>query len=101
MSENVIATELLTPEHSRIPGVSESARRWGNEVILNANTIEATALQYNSVIKEKSIVDRSSKNPQFLQFFPTAELTPNWVNAGTRPTFRHEKLTHGRLVRES
>jgi glyoxylase-like metal-dependent hydrolase (beta-lactamase superfamily II) len=62
MSENVIAAELLTPELSRIPGVAASAKRWGNEVILNANTIEATALQYNSVIKEKSIVDRSSKD---------------------------------------
>jgi hypothetical protein len=101
MSENVIATELLTPELSKIPGVAAAARRWGNEVILNANTIEATALQYNSVIKEKSIVDRSSKNGKFLQFFPTAELTPNWINPGTHPTFRHEKLAHGRLVRET
>jgi hypothetical protein len=101
LSENVIATELLTPEHSRIPGVAPSAKRWGNEVILNANTIEATALQYNSVIKEKSIVDRCSKDGRFLQFFPTAELTPNWVNPGTRPTFAHGKLTHGKLVRES
>lgn len=101
MSENVIAAELLTPELSKIPGVAASARRWGNEVILNANTIEATALQYNSVIKEKSIVDRSSKDPRFVQFFPTAELTPNWISPGTHPTFRHEKLAHGRLVRET
>ena len=66
--------------------------------MLNGNTIEATALQYNSIIKEKSIVDRSKKDPRFLQFFPTSELTPNWVNIGTRPTFVHEKIRHGRLT---
>ena len=96
-SENVIAAELLTPELSEIPGVRQSARRSGSEVILNGNTIEATALQYNSIIKEKSIVDRSKRDARFLQFFPTSELTPNWVNAGTRPTFVHGKVRHGRL----
>jgi hypothetical protein len=101
MSENVIATELLTPESSEIPGVRSSARRWGNEVVLNGNTIEATALQYNSIIKEKCIVDRSRKDDRFLQFFPTSELTANWVNVGTRPTFVHGKLAHGSLSRQS
>jgi hypothetical protein len=99
LSENVIATELLTPEWSEIPGVREGARKWGTEVILNGNTLEATALQYNSVIKEKSIVDRSSRDSRFLQFFPTAELTRNWINYGTRPTFTHGKLVHGEFVR--
>lgn len=99
MSENVIAAELLTPELSDIPGVRDSARRWGSEIILNGNTIEATAAQYNSCIKEKIIVDRSVKDGRFLQFFPTSELTPNWVNAGTRPTFVHGKLAHGRFER--
>ncbi len=97
MSENVIAAELLAPELSQIPGVRESARRWGNEVILNGNTLEATALQYNSIIKEKSVVDRSTRDDRFLQFFPTSELTQNWISPGTRPTFVHGKVTHGHL----
>src|SRR3712207_1363188 len=45
-SENAIAAECLTPEHSRIPGVAAWARRWEQEVVLNANTIETTAEQY-------------------------------------------------------
>lgn len=101
LSENVIAAELLTPEHSEIPGVRQSARRWGTELILNGNTLEATARQYNSCVKEKSIVDRATTDSRFLQFFPTSELTPSWMNVGTRPTFIHGKLTHGQLARES
>lgn len=101
LSENVIATECLTPEYSKIPGLADYARRWGVELILNGNTIENTALQYNSVVKEKSIVDRSAVDGRFLQFFPTSELTPNRLYPGTRPTFQHKKLRHGALVRET
>jgi hypothetical protein len=100
-SENVVATEMLTPEHSRIPGVRRAAAAWGLEVILNGNTIEHTALQYNSAIKEKSVVDRSEADPRFLQFFPTSELTHNPFMLGTSPTFAFGRMVHGRLVRES
>jgi hypothetical protein len=100
-SENVIAAELMTPESSAIPGVQRYVRRWGVEVILNGNTIEATAQQYNSIIKEKSIVDRSLVDGRFLQFFPTSELTRNRINPGTAPTFSHGRLVHGALVREA
>jgi hypothetical protein len=98
-SENVIAAECLTPEHSRIRGLRAWALAWGQEVILNANTIEATALQYNSCVKEKSIVDRSVSDPRFLQFFPSSELTASRLAPGTRPTFTHRAITHG--ARES
>lgn len=93
-SENVIATECLTPEHSRLPGLAAWSRQWQQEVVLNANTIETTADQYNSIILEKSIVDRAQADPRFLQFFPSSELTPMWTNPGTSPTFRHFAITH-------
>jgi len=96
-SENAIAAECMTPEHSRIPGVRRWAERWGQEVIINANTIEYTAQQYNSMVKEKSIVDRSRVNPRFLQFFPSSELTQNRFNPGTQPTFNHHAISHGAL----
>lgn len=94
-SENVIAAECLTPEHSRIPGVRRWALEWGQEVVLNANTLEATAEQYNSCVKEKSIVDRSVADPRFLQFFPSSELTASPLAVGTRPTLTHRAITHG------
>lgn len=101
MSENVIATECLTPEHSKIPGVRRYAQGWDQEVILNGNTLEDTAQQYNSIVKEKSIVDRSRADDRFLQFFPTSELTAHWMNVGVSPTFVHRSIHHGHVVRES
>ncbi|OMB97481.1 hypothetical protein A5733_09670 [Mycobacterium sp. NS-7484] len=95
MSENVVATELLTPEHSRIPGVAGWSRRWGQELILNANTIEATATQYTSCVLEKTLVDRSQADERFLQFFPTSELTASPFTPGTAPTFTHRTLQAG------
>lgn len=95
LSENVIATECLTPEHSRILGVSGRSSNWGQEVILNANTIESTATQYNSCTVEKTLVDRSQADERFLQFFPTSELTSSVLSPGTSPTFAHGSFKHG------
>ena len=93
-SENVVAAECLTPAHSRIPGVARWARASGQELILNGNTIETTAEQYNSCVKEKLVVDPSRDDPRFLQFFPTSELTAWWANPGARPTFVHRGISH-------
>lgn len=94
-SENVIATECLTPQHSRIPGLARWSQRWGQEVVLNANTIETTAQQYNSCVLEKELVDRAQADGRFLQFFPSSELTARWTNPGTSPTFVHGGIEHG------
>lgn len=95
LSENVVATELLTPQHSKIPGVANWAAKWGQDVILNANTIEDTATQYNFCTVEKLLVDRSQKDSRFLQFFPTAELTATKTAPGATPTFTHRSIRHG------
>jgi len=94
-SENAIAVECLWPENSRIPGLTRSAQRWQREVILNANTLETTAAQYNSMVLEKRLVDRCQADTRFGQFFPSSELTRNRMNPGTGPTFAHGALTHG------
>jgi hypothetical protein len=93
-SENAIAAECLTPEHSTMPGIARWARTWQQELVLNANTIETTAEQYNSLILEKTLVDRAQADPRFLQFFPSSELTAAWANPGTAPTFTHEAIRH-------
>jgi hypothetical protein len=100
-SENVIAAECLTPEHSRIPGVRRYTRTWQQEVVLNANTIEDTARQYNSCVLEKAIVDPSRLDPRFVQFLPSSELTRNPLSPGTSPTFTHGGIWHGSLVPRS
>jgi hypothetical protein len=93
-SENVIAAECLTPELSRVPGVARWARAWGQEVVINANTIESTATQFNSCVKEKLVVDRSVADARFLQFFPSSELTRSRTAPGTAPTFTHGGIAH-------
>ena len=93
-SENVIATEALTPEHSKLPGLAKWSKEWQQEVVLNANTIETTADQYNSIVLEKTLADRSQADSRFLQFFPSSELTGAWTNPGTTPTFTHGHITH-------
>ncbi|WP_218026790.1 hypothetical protein [Nocardia inohanensis] len=95
ISENAIATECLTPEHSKIPGLSGFTRSWGHEVVLNANTIETTYEQYNSLIIEKTIADVSQRDSRFRQFFPSSELTDALLNPGTAPTFTHRAIRHG------
>ncbi|WP_433475613.1 hypothetical protein ACQPZP_00425 [Spirillospora sp. CA-142024] len=94
-SENAIAAECLVPRQSRIPGLSGWSRRWDQEVILNANTLESTADQYASLVLEKSIVDPSQSDARFPQFFPSSELTANLTSPGARPTFTHRAITHG------
>jgi hypothetical protein len=94
-SENVIATECLTPEHSAIPGFQAWTKESGEELVMNGSTMEGRAEQYNSSIKEKLIADPSAVDPRFVQFFPSSELTATWLNPLARPTFSHGSLTHG------
>lgn len=94
-SENAIAAEALTPEHSKLPGLAKWSRQWQQEVVLNANTVETTADQYNSIVLEKTLADPSQADPRFVQFFPSSELTGSWMNPGTTPTFSHGHITHG------
>jgi glyoxylase-like metal-dependent hydrolase (beta-lactamase superfamily II) len=94
VSENVIAVEAMVPEHSKIPGMARGARTWGREVVLNTNTPEALADQYNSVIKEKALVDRSQRDSRFPQFLPSSELTASPWFPGTKPTFTTGSINH-------
>ncbi len=94
-SENAIAAECVTPELSEIPGVAAWAEEWRQDVIINANTLETAAEQYNSVTLEKLLADRSTVDDRFLQFFPTSELTALLPGAA-EPTFTHVDIAHGK-----
>jgi hypothetical protein len=96
-SENAIAVECLVPEHSAIPGVARTARSLGQELVLNGNTIETTAEQYNALVKEKLVADASRVDPRFPQFFPSSELSPGLASPGLAPTFMHRRIAHGAL----
>lgn len=90
----MVAVECLVPQHSKLPGLRRWARRWGQDVVVNANTIEAIAEQYNSAVLERTLVDPSARDERFPQFLPSSELTRRWTNPGTAPTFVHKHITH-------
>lgn len=98
-SENGIAAECWTPQVSRIPGVARWAMEWGQEVVMNANTIEFAAWQYDSMVAEALIAD-PTPDGLVRQCFPSSELTPHRLSPGTAPTYTHGRITHG-VVRPS
>jgi hypothetical protein len=95
-SENGVAAESWTPNASKIPGVRRWCAEWGQEVVLNANTIELTAWQYNSMLAEAAIADPTAAG-DFRQTFPTSELIGTARSPGTAPTYTHGALTFGRI----
>lgn len=97
-SENGVHPEMYQPERSRIPGVARHAREYGHEVILNANTPELTATQYNNMVKEKLIADRGGPDGEWMQHLCSSELTPWRLAPACSPSFTHGAISHGTLV---
>ncbi len=100
-SENGVHPELYQPERSRIPGVARHAREYGHEVILNANTPELTATQYNNMVKEKLIADHGGPGGDWVQHLCSSELTPWRLAPGCSPSFTFGSITHGTLQRSA
>ncbi|MCX4515634.1 hypothetical protein OHA27_36115 [Streptomyces sp. NBC_01619] len=100
-SENGVAADNWQPELSRIPGVRRHARFFGHEIVPNANTLEDSLDQYDSMVKEKTLADRSARDPRWLQILPSSEIArwkrqwPVW------PTYSHGGLRYGSFPGEA
>lgn len=97
-SENGVHPECYEPAASRLPGMARLCAEYGIEVVLNANTPELTATQYNSMIKEKRIADRGGPGGEWPQHFASSELTPWALAPGCGPGFTYGGITHGELA---
>lgn len=75
-SENGISLDNWQPELSRIPGVRRYHEQFGREVCPNANTLEDSLDQYDSMVKEKTLADPCQDDPRWLQILPSTELAP-------------------------
>jgi hypothetical protein len=95
-SENGVAAESWAPRASRIPGLRRWSVEWGQEVILNANTLEFASWQYDSMVVERLLADPVPDAP-FPQCFPSSELTRNRLAPGVRPTYTHGRIEHGEI----
>jgi hypothetical protein len=95
-SENGIAAECWMPEASQIPGLRGWAAQWGQEVILNANVLEFTAWQYDSMVAERLVAD-PTPDGDFCQTFPSSELMGHRLSPLTKPTYVHGAIRHGHI----
>jgi hypothetical protein len=95
-SENGIAAECWAPRASRIPGLRRFADDWGQQVIMNANTLEFASWQYDSMVVEAMLADPAPDSP-FPQCFPSSELTAHRLAPGTAPTYHHGRIEHGQV----
>jgi hypothetical protein len=98
VSGNGVASESYTPLVSGIPGIRRWAEQYGQEVILNSNTVESSLDQYASMVLEKTLAGPSKKDPSFVNVFPSSELTRSVIAPGLSPTFTHGVVAYG-LVR--
>ena len=56
---------------------------------MNANTLEDSVDQYDSMVKEKAIADPNRRDPRWLNVFPSSEMTPWRRQWPVLPTFTY------------
>ncbi len=95
VSENGVSCDNYAPEASKIPGLARFARKWGQEVVLNSNTLELRNEQYTSMILEKTLADPCRERPEFRQHFASSELVRSPISIGLWPTYAHGRITSG------
>ena len=101
VSENGTCADNWSPLESRIKGLAFLCKKQDLDVVLNANTPEYGALQYTSMILERTIVDRVRRAPAFVQMFPSSEVTPSVIAPGLTPSLLHRAITHGEVARSA
>jgi glyoxylase-like metal-dependent hydrolase (beta-lactamase superfamily II) len=99
ISENGTCADNWSPIDSRIRGLSYMCKKQDLDVVLNANTPELGAMQYTSMILERTVVDRVRRAPAFVQMFPSSEVTPSVLAPGVTPTLIHHEISHGEIAR--
>lgn len=100
ISENGSCADSWSPLESRIRGLASLCKNQDFDVVMNANTPELGAVQYTSMILERTIADRVRHAPAFVQMFPSSEVTPSLLAPGLSPTLIHRAVTHGEVVRK-
>jgi len=99
ISENGTCADNWSPLESAISGLAYMCKRQDLDIVLNANTPELGAVQYTSMLLERTLVDRVKRAPAFVQMFSSSEVTPSLLAPGLRPTILHEAIVHGAVVR--
>jgi len=96
--ENGTSADSYSPQHSSIPGLRRFAKYYDVEVVLNANTPELGGEQYISMILERSIVDAVPDRPDFVQMFPSSEVTSTPLAPRISPAMVFKHRDGGRFA---
>ncbi|PZS28514.1 MAG: hypothetical protein DLM58_16925 [Pseudonocardiales bacterium] len=96
-SGNGVAADSWHPHLSKIPGVRKWAEFFGREVVMNANTLEDSVDQYDSMIKEKALADVNRRDPRWPNVLPSSELAPLRRQWPIVPTFIYGGMNYGRI----
>lgn len=97
VTENGICADNWSPRASRIPGLASRVQAQGLEVLPNLSSSESGVDQYNSMVLERTLVDRARDDASFLQLLPSFEATASRLTPGMRP-YMHGGLSFGQLV---
>lgn len=98
-SENGVAADNWHPHLSKIPGVRRWAEFFGREVVMNANTLEDSVDQYDSMLKEKAVADVNRDDPRWHNVFPSSELATLRRQWPVVPTFAYGGIGTGTIAR--
>ena len=101
-SENGVCADSWHPRQSKIPGIRKYAEFFNREVVMNANTLEDSIDQYDSMVKEKATRGPEPARPAL------AERVPVVGDAGLAPPVagdadvhvRRDELRHDHAARE-
>jgi hypothetical protein len=98
-SENGVALDNWQPQLSKIPGVRAHADYFNREVVPNANTLEDSLDQYDSMVKEKTLASPLRDDPRWLQILPSSELARAKRQWPVLPTHIQGGIDYGRIAR--
>ncbi|MCC5816527.1 MAG: hypothetical protein JJT78_17380 [Leptospira sp.] len=98
ISENGVGADAYSPEKSSIDSVRKTAAWKGWEVVMNANTLDNTFDQYNSMIKEKILSGPSPKFPEFINHRSSSEFTSHYLSPGLKPTIELGAVQFGEIT---
>lgn len=97
-SENGVSLDSYSPQHSKMSGLADYAKRTKAEVILNGNTLESGNDQYLSMVQEKSVAGPWAKDERFYNMVLSSESDGFWFFPGTTPTIRMGQLEFGHIT---
>lgn len=98
-SENGTCADNWSPLDSKIPGLARLCRQQDLDIVINANTPELGALQYTSMVLERTLVDRVEYASAFVQMFASSEVQASALAPGLKPTVAFSKLHFGQVTR--